>query len=82
MIVSSFALSKPMSEGGAIALNILTGGYAATNEVRGSISIYDSKTDKMIWNYDHKYSGGVGSTPSTIVDALMKQCTKKMPYNL
>jgi hypothetical protein len=81
VIVSSFALSKPMSEGGAIALNILTGGYAATNEVRGSISIYDSSTEKMIWNYDHKYSGGVGSTPSTIVDALMRQCTKKMPYN-
>jgi hypothetical protein len=36
----------------------------------------------MIWNYNHKYSGGIGSTPTGIVDALMRKASKKMPYVL
>jgi hypothetical protein len=34
----------------------------------------------MIWNYDHKFSGGIGSSPSRLVDELMRQASKKMPY--
>ena len=77
---SNYSLSKPMSEGGAIALGLLVGVWGSTNEVHISININDCGNKKLIWNYDHKFSGSVGSSPARIVDALMKQASKKMPY--
>jgi hypothetical protein len=76
---SNYALSKPMSDGAAVAVALL-GGAGATNEVRVSININDCTNKKLIWNYDHKYSGGLGSSPSKLVDALMRKASKKMPY--
>lgn len=76
---SNYALSKPMSDGAAIALSLLGGG-GATNEIRVSININDCTNKKLIWNYDHKYSGGLGSSPSRLVDELMRKASKKMPY--
>ncbi len=80
VIASNFSLSKPMSEGGAIALSLLVGAYGATNEVTVSMSIHDGKAKKMIWNYDQKFSGSIGSSPASLVDRLMRQASKKMPY--
>lgn len=77
---STFALSKPMSTGGAIAVAILFGGGGSTNEVRTTISINDCENNKLIWNYEHKISGGLGSSPSRIVNQLMRKASKKMPY--
>jgi hypothetical protein len=82
IIGSNFGLSKPMSEGAAIALAILGAGGGATNEVKVSLNINDCTNKKLIWNYDHKYSGGIGSSPSRLVDALMRKASKKMPYIL
>lgn len=82
IIGSNFGLSKPMSDGAAIALAILGAGGGATNEVRVSLNINDCKGKKLIWNYDHKYSGGLGSSPSRLVDAIMRRASKKMPYLL
>jgi hypothetical protein len=79
-IGSNFGLSKPMSDGAAIALAVLGAGGGATNEVRVSLNINDCNGKKLIWNYDHKSSGGVGSSPSRIVDAMMRKASKKMPY--
>ena len=77
---STFALSKPMSTGGAIAVAILFGGGGSTNEVRTTLSINDCANNKLIWNYEHKISGGIGSSPSRIVNKLMRKASKKMPY--
>lgn len=80
LITSRFSLSKPMSEGGAIALAIVFGWGATTNEVGTSVTIQDCSRNEMIWNYEHKYSGSIGSSPSRLVDALMQNASKKMPY--
>ena len=80
LLGSNFGLSKPMSDGTAIALAILGAGGGATNEIRVSLNINDCTGKKLIWNYDHKYSGGLGSSPSRLVDAMMRQASKKMPY--
>lgn len=77
---SSFALSKPMSDGAAVAVGLLVGAWGATNEVRATLSISDCKNKKLIWNYDHKLSGSIGSSPSRIVDQLMRKASLKMPY--
>ena len=80
ILVSNFALSKPMSDGAAIAVGVLLGGTGRTNTVQAKLSINDCENHKLIWNYENKLSGGLGSTTSTIVDQLMRNASKKMPY--
>jgi len=79
ILSSNYSLSKPMSEGAAIAVSLLVGTTGATNEAIASLSIHDSGTKKMIWNYDHKLSSSLG-TPARLVDDLMRQASRKMPY--
>jgi len=80
IITSNFSLSKPMSEGTAIAIALVFGAYGSTNEVHVSLSINDCPNKKLIWNYDHKFSGSMGSSPARLVDGLMRAASKKMPY--
>lgn len=80
LITSNYALSKPMSEGAAIAVGVLVGVWGSTNAATVAVSIHDAQSQKMIWNYNQKLSGGTFSNPAQIVDGLMKQCSKKMPY--
>jgi hypothetical protein len=82
VITSNFALSKPMSEGGAIALGILLGVWASTNEVVATVEIHDKNKEKLIWSFNHKMSGSTFSTPARLVDELMRRASKKMPYIL
>jgi len=80
IMTSSFGLSKPMSDGAAVALGLMVGVWGATNEVRTTLSISDCENKKLIWNYEQKLSGVVGSSPSRIVDQLMRQASRRMPY--
>ncbi|MDX1479890.1 MAG: hypothetical protein R3301_19400, partial [Saprospiraceae bacterium] len=82
VITSNFSLSKPMSEGGAAVLGVLTGVWGSTNQTTVTLTIHDRETQKMIWNYNHKMSGSIGSSPATLVDALMRSASKKMPYSI
>ena len=79
IITSNYALSKPMSEGAAIAIALLFDVWGATNEATVSLSIHDQSAKKMIWNFDHKLSSSLGS-PARLVDALMRQASREMPY--
>jgi hypothetical protein len=79
ILTSNYSLTKPMSEGAAIALGVIAGIWGPTNEATVSLSVHDYSTNKMIWNYDHKLSSSL-STPARLVDALMRQASRKMPY--
>jgi archaellum component FlaG (FlaF/FlaG flagellin family) len=79
ILTSNYSLSKPMSEGAAIAVGLIGGTTGKTNEAIVSLSIHDSGTKKMIWNYDQKLSSSLG-TPARLVDDLMRQASRKMPY--
>lgn len=80
IITSNYSLSKPISEGAAVAVALVSGVWGSTNEVHASLSISDCDNNKLIWNYDHKFSGSIGSSPSRLVEGLMKKASKKMPY--
>ncbi len=51
-----------------------------TDNTTVTLEIHDKKTEKLIWNYNHEASGGVGSTPAQLVDNLMRNASRKMPY--
>ena len=80
IMTSNFGLSKPMSVGGAIAVAVLFGWGSYTNEVVVTLSIKNCDDRSLLWKYDHKYSGGVGSSPARLVAALMRKASKKIPY--
>ena len=80
ILSSQFSLSKPMSGGAAVALLFLTGFGGNTNEVTVSMSLKDCSEKSLIWKYDHKYGGGILSSPASLVEALMRDASKKMPY--
>jgi hypothetical protein len=79
IMTSNYSLTKPMSEGAAIAVALLVGVWGATNQATVSLSIHDQSTKKIIWNFDHKLSSSLGS-PAGLVDAIMRQASRKMPY--
>ena len=80
IITANYALSKPMSNGAALALGLVVGVWGPTNQTSVSLEIHDDQTQKMIWNYNHKVSGSIGSTHARLVDNLMRNASKKMPY--
>lgn len=82
LVTSNFAMSKPMSAGAAAALYVVTGGIGATNTVTTTLSIKDCSSAQLIWKYDYKYSGGLGSSPASLVEGLMRNASNRMPYRL
>jgi hypothetical protein len=80
IITSNYSLAKPMSEGAAVALGLLVGVWGSTNNTTVTLEIHDRETKKLLWNYNHKVSGSVGSSPAQLVDNLMRNASKKMPY--
>ena len=80
-IVSGLLVSdKPMSEGGAIALGILTGISAPTNSGKIAVNINDGATGELLWKYEKALSRNLGSDTNQIVNALMRKASRKFPY--
>ncbi len=75
---------KPMSEGAAVAVAVLFGAWGAwgsTNKVQTAINIHDGQSGDLLWKYEYEASGSVGSSTTKLVDALMRNATKKFPYS-
>lgn len=74
-------MEKPMSEGAAVAVGLLIGAWGNTNKVATTINIHDGISGNLLWKYDYEASGSVGSSTTRLVDALMRNATKKFPYS-
>jgi hypothetical protein len=72
--------SKPMSEAAAFFTFILIGWGGATNNVDVGVNIHDGVDGKLLWKYNHTYSGGIGSSPQSLTKGLMKHVSRKFPY--
>lgn len=72
-------MSKPMSEGSAIVVGVLTGGFGATNKTDITLTIHDTNST-LLWKYDHHVSGSLGSSPEKLTNSLMKKSSRKFPY--
>ena len=81
VIQNRSSMDKPMSEGAAVALGLLVGVWGSTNNVQTTINIHDGKSGSLLWKYDYQASGTVGSSTTRLVDALMRNASKKFPYS-
>jgi hypothetical protein len=80
LISGTIHRSKPMSTGTAVVLGVLFGVWGSTNEVNVSLNIHDGASGELLWKYDHKASGSVGSSSEGLAESLMKNISKKFPY--
>jgi len=79
IISGKTTMSKPMSEGAAIAVGLLVGAWGNTNKATAALTIHDGTGDLM-WKYDHDFGGSVGSSAEALTTQLMKNASKKFPY--
>lgn len=79
ILSGKISMSKPMSDGAAVAVGFLTGGFGATNKADVALTIHDAQ-GKLQWKFDHKASGSLGSSAESIAKSLMKKVSKKFPY--
>lgn len=80
-IVSGLLVTdKPMSEGGALALGLLTGISAPTNSGKIAVNINDGATGTLLWKYEKALSRDLGSDTNQIINALMRKASRKFPY--
>lgn len=80
VLSSDFALSRPMSEGAAIALGVVFGVWGPTAQTHASMDLFDHPSKHIIWSYNQDVSGSVGSSHAEMVDWLMGKASKKSPY--
>lgn len=81
VISTKASMKKPMSDGAALALGLLVGAWGSTNNVQTSININEATKGDLVWKYDYVASGSVGSNTDNLVNALMRNASKKFPYN-
>ena len=79
IITTRFNTSKPMSQGAAVALGVLFGAWGSTNNTTVNMDIHDAQAG-MVWNYDWQASGTVFNSPEQLVETLMRNASKRMPY--
>jgi hypothetical protein len=80
VIQNRVKMEKPISEGVAIAAGLLLNTWGPTNNVLTTININDGKSGDVLWKYDYAASGTIGSSTERLVDALMRNASRKFPY--
>lgn len=80
VLTTSVHTSKPMSDGAAVALGVLVGAWGATNQANITVDIHEATAGKLLWKYDYVASSSVGSSPEGMVNALMRNASRKFPY--
>jgi len=80
VLTTNVRTTKPMSDGAAVAVGLIAGAWGATNQANITVNINESDAGKLLWKYDYVAAGSVFSSTENIVDALMRNASKKFPY--
>ncbi len=81
VITNITRMDKPMSDGVAVALGVIFGASGSTNNVNTTINIHEANKGDLIWKYDYLAQGSFGSSPENLVNGLMRNASRKFPYN-
>lgn len=80
VISTSLRTDKPMSDGVAVAMGVVFGFWGTTNQAFTTINIHEGGRGDLLWKYDYRASGSVGSSPENLVNALMRNASRRFPY--
>ncbi|MDN5578700.1 MAG: hypothetical protein L0G11_05050, partial [Chryseobacterium sp.] len=79
VVSSRVSLAKPLTNGEAFFTSLLTG-YAAPSKITTiDLSLTDTKSGKMFWNYNWQ-TGGTFISTEKLTNSLMKAAAYKFPY--
>lgn len=80
VISGTFETNKPMSEGASVALGLLVGFWGSTNSATVNMSVHNGEDGVLLWNYNKKVSGSVGSSTEDLVNILMRKASRRLSY--
>ena len=80
VIMGEFETNKPMSEGASVALGVLVGFFGTTNSATINMSIYNGFDGILLWNYNKKVRGSIGSSTDDLINILMRKASRRMAY--
>jgi hypothetical protein len=80
VIMGSFETSKPMSNGAAIGLMVLTGGMFATSTATMNMDFMSTSDDELVVNYLKKIKGSLGTDSQDLINILMRKVSRRIPY--
>lgn len=80
VISGDFETNKPMSEGASAALGILVGFWGTTNNAIVNMNIYNGTDAVLLWNYNKKVRGSIGSSPEDLINILMRKASRRLAY--
>lgn len=80
VISGDFETNKPMSEGASVALGLLVGFWGSTNNAVINMSVHNAEDGVLLWNYNKKVRGSIGSSPEDLVNILMRKASRRLAY--
>ncbi|MDF1517282.1 MAG: hypothetical protein P1P79_05000, partial [Lutibacter sp.] len=80
VISGTFETDKPMSEGASVALGVLFGFWGSTNTAVINISIHNASDGVLLWNYNKKVRGSIGSSTDDLINTLMRKTSRRLAY--
>lgn len=80
VISGEFQTNKPMSEGAGAVLGILVGFWGATNSAVINMSVHNAADGVLLWNYNKKVAGSLGSSSEDLINILMRKVSRRLAY--
>ncbi|MDO7173046.1 hypothetical protein [Mariniflexile sp. AS56] len=80
VITGEFETDKPMSDGASIALGVLVGFWGSTNNALINMSVHNAEDGVLLWNYNKKVRGSIGSSPDDLINTLMRKASRRLAY--
>lgn len=80
VISGEFETNKPMSEGASVALGLVLGFWGSTNSAIVNMSVHNAEDGVLLWNYNKKVRGSIGSSPEDLINILMRKASRRLAY--
>ncbi len=80
VITGTFETDKPMSDGASIALGLLVGFWGTTNTATINMSVNNGTNGELLWNYNKKVAGSLGSNNDVLINKLMRKASRRLGY--
>lgn len=80
VITGHFETDKPMSDGALIALGLLVRFWGTTNSATINMSVNNAADGFLLWNYNKRVSGGIGSSTDVLINTLMLKASRRLAY--
>ncbi len=80
VITGKIETDKPMSDGASIALGLLVGFWGSTNSATVNMSVNNAEDGSLLWNYNKRVSGSLGSSNDQLINTLMRKASRRLAY--